>query len=99
MRIAIVSKPTFTSLFSGSGGCDLGAIAAGFEPCESVEYDPAIAELHKANIGGKMHIANILDCDPFRFEKVDLLHASTVCKAFSTANPNKGEKKWQCQRQ
>jgi DNA-cytosine methyltransferase len=32
-----------------------------------------------------------LDCDPYRFEKVDLLHASTVCKAFSTANANKGE--------
>jgi Site-specific DNA methylase len=35
----------FTSLYSGGGGADLGAIAAGFDPCESVEYDPQIAEV------------------------------------------------------
>ena len=86
-----MSKKTFTALFAGGGGADLGAIAAGLEPCESVEYDPAIAEVHKANIGGKMHVANILDCDPYRFEKPDILHASPVCKQFSTANANKGE--------
>lgn len=82
---------TFTSLFAGGGGSCLGAIGAGLEPCESVEYDSAIAEVHKANIGGKMHVANILDCDPYRFEKPDILHASPVCKQFSTANANKGE--------
>jgi DNA (cytosine-5)-methyltransferase 1 len=86
-----MSKKTFTALFAGGGGADLGAIAAGLEPCESVEYDPAIAEVHKANINGKMHVANILDCDPYRFEKPDILHASPVCKQFSTANANKGE--------
>ena len=88
----IGSKPTITTLFAGCGGVDLGAIAAGFEPCESVEYDPAIAELHKANIGGKCHVMDILDADPFKFKKVDLLHASPVCKSFSTANAKKGEK-------
>lgn len=86
-----MSKPTITTLFSGIGGVDLGAIAAGFEPCEAVEFDPKLAELHMANIGGKMHVRNILDCDPFKFEKPDVLHASTVCKAFSTANSKKGE--------
>ena len=87
-----MSKPTITTLFSGIGGIDLGAIAAGFEPCEAVEFDPQLAELHMANIGGKMHIQNILDCDPFKFEKPDILHASPVCKQFSTANANKGER-------
>jgi DNA (cytosine-5)-methyltransferase 1 len=81
----------FTSLFSGCGGADLGAIAAGFKPCESVEFDPQIAELHEANIGGKMHVMNILDANPYKFEKPDLLHASPVCKSYSNANPNKGE--------
>ena len=80
-----MGKPTFTSLFSGGGGADLGAIAAGFEPCEAVEYDPQIAELHKANIGGKCHVMNILDATPKKFEKVDWLHASPVCKEYSSA--------------
>ncbi len=87
-----MNKPTITTLFSGIGGIDLGAIAAGFEPCEAVEFDPQLAELHKANIGGKMYVKNILDCDPFKFEKPNLLHASTVCKSYSQANPTKGEK-------
>ena len=87
-----MSKPTFSSLFSGIGGCDLGAIAAGFEPCESVEYDPQLAELHKANIGGKCHVMDILDCDPFKFERPDVFHASPVCKSYSMANAKKGEK-------
>ena len=85
-------KPLFTDLFSGCGGAATGAITAGFEPCEAVEFDPQLADLHKANIGGKCHVMNILDCDPFKFEKVDLLHASPVCKSFSTANAKKEEK-------
>ena len=87
----IGSKPTITTLFAGCGGVDLGAIAAGFEPCESVEYDPAIAELHKANIGGKCHVINILDASPYKFEKMDLLHASPPCPNFSTAKKNASE--------
>lgn len=86
-----MSKLTITELFAGCGGVAKGAIAAGFEPLEAVEFDPQIAELHKANIGGKMHVINILDCDPYRFEVPTLLHASPVCKQFSTANANKGE--------
>lgn len=87
-----MNKPTITTLFSGAGGVEIGAIAAGFQTVEAIEYDPQLAELHKANISGKCHVKNILDCNPFKFEKVDVLHASPVCKSFSTANANKGEK-------
>ena len=73
-----MSKPTFTSLFSGCGGADLGAIAAGFEHCQALEYDPQIAELFKANIGD-CFTQNILDSDPSKFERPDVLHASPVC--------------------
>jgi site-specific DNA-cytosine methylase len=73
-----MSKPTFTSLFSGCGGADLGAIAAGFEHCQALEYDPQIAELFKANIGD-CFTQNILDSNPSKFERPDVLHASPVC--------------------
>ena len=81
---------TITTLFSGAGGVDKGAIAAGFEHCQAIEYDPQIAEIFKANIGD-CFVQNILDADPFKFERPDILHASPVCKQFSTANPKKGE--------
>ncbi len=69
---------TFTSLFSGGGGFDLGAIAAGMEHAEGLEYDPQIAEVYRTNIG-KVHCIDILEANPMKFERPDWLHASPVC--------------------
>jgi DNA (cytosine-5)-methyltransferase 1 len=82
---------TSADLFSGAGGVAQGMKQAGFIHAWGLEFDPAIAEIYKANIGD-CFVQNILDADPMKFEKVDLLHASPVCKSFSTANANKGEK-------
>ena len=68
----------FTSLFSGCGGFDLGARAAGLEHCQAIEYDPQIAELFKANIGD-CFVQDILTANPLKFHKPDWLHASPVC--------------------
>ena len=78
-------------LYSGCGGVAQGMKQAGFTHAWGLEFDPAIAEIYQAN-HGQVYVQNILDADPFKFEKVDLLHASTVCKSFSPANAKKGEK-------
>ncbi|MBD2316638.1 DNA cytosine methyltransferase [Phormidium tenue] len=80
------------SLFTGFGGVDLGYKKAGLEHAWGLEYDPKICEVANANFGGSVRCMNILDADPFKFEKVDVLHASPVCKSYSIANPNKRER-------
>lgn len=87
-----MKRLTEGSLFTGFGGVDLGYKKAGLEHAWGLEYDPKICEVANANFGGSVRCMNILDANPFRFEKVDVLHASPVCKSYSTANPNKGEK-------
>ena len=76
---------TFASLFTGFGGADLGAMAAGLQPAWGVEYDAAIAEVGNTNLGQHIKVANILDCKPRNFERVDVLHASPPCPNFSVA--------------
>jgi DNA (cytosine-5)-methyltransferase 1 len=82
---------TSADLFSGAGGVAQGMKQAGFTHAWGLEFDSAIAEIYRAN-HGQVYVQNILDADPMKFEKVDLLHASPVCKSFSTANAKKGEK-------
>lgn len=81
----------FADLFSGCGGASQGMKQSGLTHAWGLEFDPAIAEIYQAN-HGQVYVQNILDADPFTFEKVDILHASPVCKSFSTANAKKGEK-------
>jgi DNA (cytosine-5)-methyltransferase 1 len=75
----------FGSLFSGGGGVDVGAKAAGYDLVWGVELRPEIAEVANANLGQHVIAANILELDPADFEAVDLLHASPPCPSFSTA--------------
>lgn len=88
-----MAMKTFASLFSGGGGADLGAIAAGLRHIWGLEKDPDIAHVYKKNIG-TVHCIDILEANPKDFRRPDWLHASPVCKAFSNANANKGEKDW-----
>lgn len=82
---------TFASLFGGFGGVEIGALAAGLSPKWTIENDAAIAEVARANLGSRVHVRDILDCDPLEFDEVDVLHASPVCTRMSLANPNAGE--------
>ena len=76
---------TGATLFSGGGGSDLGMKAAGLEVAWGIELDPAIAEVANANLGGHVQVGDILEADPRKFERVDVLHASPPCPNFSVA--------------
>lgn len=78
----------FASLFSGGGLADIGAIQAGCELAWGVELDERIAEVGRSNLRHNVKTANILDCDPLRFEKPDILWASPPCPNFSAAKTN-----------
>jgi DNA (cytosine-5)-methyltransferase 1 len=89
-----MSKPlTVASLFSGGGLKTIGAIAAGFTPVLSVEYDPRIAAIYRKNLGTEHLIESdvrSVDYLPWR-GKVDLLKASPACTRISVANADAGE--------
>lgn len=82
---------TIGTLFSGFGGVDIGAKEAGIEPTWGIELDAKIAEVAQANLEHRVYVRNILDCDPFDFDAVDILHASPPCPNFSIANANGDE--------
>lgn len=73
------------TLFSGFGGVDIGAMAAGFTPLWAVEYDADIAAVYQQNIGDHVRVGDILTMSPDDFASVHLLHASPPCPNFSTA--------------
>ena len=64
----------------------MGAINAGLTPLFGIELDPKIAEVANYNLGQHIKVANLLDCDPVDFERVDVLHASPPCTRASVAN-------------
>lgn len=79
---------TCASIFSGGGGWDLAAMAAGYTPIWAVECESAIADVYEANIG-KHVIRDLVQCvDPTTLEVPDLFCASPVCTSFSIANKN-----------
>lgn len=79
-------RKTFGSLFSGGGGADIGAKAAGLELAWANEYDPAIAEVYAANLGNHIVVGDVLNLNPFDFERVNHMHLSPPCTRASVAN-------------
>ena len=76
---------TVASLFSGGGGWEIGATAAGFTPIWAVEHDPAIAEVYAANIGAHVIAKDAQEVDPSTLESPNLLVVSPPCQNDSTA--------------
>jgi DNA (cytosine-5)-methyltransferase 1 len=80
------------SYFGGVGGVCAGAQDAGLEVVGTVEIDPAIAAIHKANFPyADCRVANVLDIDPITLPDFDFFWSSNPCPNFSTAKQNGGE--------
>ena len=76
----------FASLFTGMGGADLGAIAAGLTPIWGIEINPAIADLAQSNFPDCQIIkGDVGRFDYSRLERPDWLHASPPCVNASRA--------------
>jgi len=76
---------TFATVFSGGEGWGVGAVAAGLRPLWGIEHDAEIAGVANQNLGGHVHVADILETDPQTFESPEYLHASPPCPNFSNA--------------
>ena len=77
---------TIATLFSGFGGADIGAMAAGLTPVWANELRPDVAEVYRQNIGDHIVTGDMLDIDPTSVPDVDVLHASPPCTNASAAN-------------
>lgn len=76
---------TCASIFSGGGGWDIGARAAGFTPLWGVELDPVAAAAYAANVTPHVINEDVRKVDPFRLPVPDVLFASPPCQPFSKA--------------
>ena len=81
---------TIATLFSGGGGFDAGAVAAGLTPVFAIDNCPKAAAAYRVNFGNHIVVGDICIQD-FSEVKADHLHASPVCKNFSTAKTGAAE--------
>lgn len=81
---------TGATLFTGGGGVDVGMKMADIDIRWGIEYDKRIASIAIQN-GFPVTIADITQCNPRDFERVDILHASPPCPSFSIAKRNRHE--------
>jgi len=78
------------TLFSGGGGFDAGAIAAGYTPVFAIDNCPRAAAAYRVNFGSHIVVGDICGQD-FSGIIADHLHASPVCKNFSAAKTGAAE--------
>ena len=75
------------TLFSGGGGVE-ALLQEHIEFVRAVEFDPQIAAVYAQNIGPHVQVADVRHVDYGTWPRLDYLHASPVCKNFSTAKTN-----------
>jgi DNA-cytosine methyltransferase len=82
---------TLATLFSGGGGMEAGAVAAGFTPIWGVEADPEVASVYARNFGPHCIVSTVEGIDYSTLQTPFHLHASPSCKKASVANKERGE--------
>lgn len=76
---------TIATLFSGGEGVGCGARAAGLKHLWGIEYDDDIAQVARDN-GFNVVTGDVTTRYPQSCDRPNVLHASTPCPNFSTAN-------------
>ena len=85
-EIEIKNKIKVISLFSGSGGLDLGLLATGkFEIIFANDFNKQACETYAHNIGDHVVCEDIAKIGGL--EKSDIIIGGPPCQGFSTANP------------
>ncbi len=79
------------SLFSGSGGLDLGLIQAGHQIVWAIDnyYDAYMT--YKINIGDHIILADIRDISPIDIPAADVVIGGFPCQGFSVANTGRSK--------
>lgn len=92
MTVKHLTINTIGTFFSGGGGFDIGAVAAGWEPVFANEYDKRIAAVYRQNLGDHITVGSLLDLDvKHDFPRVRWFHASPPCPNFSVAKASAEE--------
>ena len=84
-------KPSFTSLYCGCGGLDLGFIQAGYSCVAAYDNDQRSIHVHKQNLATNAYVIDLsnLTTDVISNIKAsDALLAGPPCQGFSTAGKN-----------
>lgn len=84
------AKLTVGSLYAGVGGICLGFKEAGFELAWANEWDSKACETYRTNFSHPLYEGDVMQLDPRKLEKVDVLTAGFPCQPFSVAGYRKG---------
>lgn len=77
-------RPTVKSYFSGAGGLDIGLLESGCELTQSLEYDTAACETHRANFFHKLVNKDIRDMRVLSQDNSDIIAGTYPCTKYST---------------
>lgn len=75
----------FSSICTGGGLADIGAMQSGLQPAWGIEIDPRVAEIASHNLKHTVHAQNVVDTNWSKLDKPDVLWASPPCPNFSNA--------------
>ena len=83
-------KLTLGSLFSGSGGFELGGLLAGIQPRWASEIEPFPIRVTTKRLPAVKHLGDIHDIDGGKIEPVDIITFGSPCTDLSIAGKRAG---------